>query len=175
VIGPDDASKERLLQIVKQRIPDAPLRGRVKVSLSGERGSLPIEYQARVDKSIARALAKIVFNYLAHIAGRDFVLDPAFNGIRTFIRDGCGKMRSFVSVKPGPMLTDAVPGVTRGHLVAVWWHQPLVSDEVRGAVSPFSGLVYEVRLCDRYSGVWRESRSGHCFDWKSRTIKPISP
>ena len=52
---------------------------------------LMVEITGTLDKELARAIAKIGFNYLAHVAGADFVLAEHFDQARAFIRDGEGE------------------------------------------------------------------------------------
>ena len=49
-------------------------------------GRAPLDLETRMDAAIFRCVAKIAFNYLAHVAGEGFVRDQAFDLIRNFIR-----------------------------------------------------------------------------------------
>ena len=57
--------------------------------LAGLRVTAEIEFT--FDKMIARAVAKIAFNYLAKTQGADFVLPQDFDSVRRFIRHSEGQ------------------------------------------------------------------------------------
>ena len=59
---------------------------------------MDVYVNSRIDPVVKRCIAKMVFNYLARVTGRTFVLLPAFNPIRAYIRHG---------TSPGYLLVDA--------------------------------------------------------------------
>jgi len=126
-----------------------------------------------IDSTILRALAKIAFNYLAFVAGREFVLSRDFNEIREFIRSGRRDHREFLVLNSAPILyEDQKCGirVTQGHLITIEWQRTVLISRI----SLFNLKTYIVRLCHNFSGIWRPIRSGHHFDIETKTVSELS-
>lgn len=119
----------------------------------------------KIDRTISRGICKVVFNYLAHpdVAGKEFVLNDDFDGIRKYIRFGDGAMGDFFQTGRSPILYEERQygkRLTSGHLITVDWRR----SDVVGQLRLFNMLTYVVTLCRRYSGIIRSIASGHCFD-----------
>lgn len=137
-----------------------------------------IQATIRLDSTIMRALSKITFNYLAAVAGSEFVLKPDFDMIREYIRyeKHCEHEKIFFSPNQPPVLSEerllykmGFKVKTRiGHIIVVQWDDS--KRDVVGRVSMFNRNVYAVRLCRSFAGIWREIRHGHYFDFKSKTV-----
>lgn len=160
---------DRLIRIVKERIPDfEPPPPRT------ERGmrQLQLEFTQVLDHALTRAYAKIAFNYLAYVAGPEFVLHGVFDPIRRFIRWSEGVPHDFVQVDDEPILAEEAPHrrLQRHHLLAVQWEGTTRhgQDWIHARVAPFNLLTYHVRLCSGFTGVWRDINSGHRFDLDAR-------
>ena len=139
---------------------------------------MDLDVQGAVDRTIARAIAKISFNYLAWYQGAEFVLRRDFDDIRTFIRHGEGEWTWFVEVSETPILMDDTTSVrhTRGHLITVGWAggaEGHVDGHLVGQVSLYNSMTYRVHLCHRFSGLWRDVASGHHYDLESRAVRPL--
>ncbi|MCX5869636.1 MAG: hypothetical protein NTY00_03160 [Deltaproteobacteria bacterium] len=135
-------------------------------------GSVLVESEVIIDRTIARALSKIAFNYLAYVAGSKIVLRDEFNGIRQFIRFDEGDLKKYFSVNVSPILHDNQKiqkfntQITQGHLINVEWHK----DAIVSKVSPFNSYTYAVLLCSNYNGIWYPIKSGHYFDLTTREV-----
>ena len=138
-------------------------------------GSVLVESEVTIDRTISRALSKIAFNYLAYIAGSKIVLRDEFNGIRQFIRFGEGDLKKYFAVNVSPILHDDQKiqkfkaKITQGHLVNVEWRKRAIVSKV----SPFNSYTYAVLLCSNYNGIWFPIKSGHHFDIETREVTKL--
>jgi len=139
------------------------------------RGSeVKIEILGTIDKIIFRGVAKIAFNYLAYILGREFALNSNFKGIRNFIKHGETNGFSYVLIQKTPILQNEKRfGVkeTRGHLITLGWDGYRFG--IISQVTLFNTIIYRVILCKRFSGLYREIASGHHFDIESREVSRL--
>jgi hypothetical protein len=137
-------------------------------------GQILVEVRGTIDKLIARAVAKIAFNYMAKHAGAEFALAPCFDPIRRFIRfdEGGDDWREFVRIISEPLLAEETEDlrVTRGHIVLLGWR---TLDTLQVRVSPYNSLAYEVTMTKAYPGVWRPLKVGHVFDWEHRIVHQL--
>ncbi len=172
LLAADENAYERLQALIRLRVPTFRVEGPMAPPPT-DNGELEVEIRATFDKPLARAIAKIGFNYLAHVVGAEFVLTAHFDGVRTFIRHGEGERPSFVMLQNQPILHNESSRyrITGGHLVVVEWHEGTTA--IRARVSPFNTMTYEVRLCPNFDGVWRPIESGHLFDWESGNVIPL--
>ncbi len=173
LLASDDASDQRLRALITQRVPTFRIEGPMPPPPT-ENSELEVEIQATLDKSLARAIAKIGFNYLAYVAGAEFVLAACFDRVRSFTRQGEGERSDFVRLRNEPILGNETRRyrMTEGHLAVVEWHDG--TSAIRARVSPFNAMTYEISLCRSFAGVWRPIESGHVFDWESHTVVPLS-
>jgi len=145
----------------------------VRQTKEGEK--VTVESNLVIDRVIFRGLSKIAFNYLALIAGKDLVLDSAFDQIRRFIRNDEGKSENFVAVNVPPILYEDQrlekfrAKVTQGHLIIVGWKEP----DLFSKVSLFNTTTYLIKLCQRFSGIWRPIKAGHHFNIKNRRVERL--
>lgn len=150
-------------------VPGLPQRGR---------GEIDLDIRWAVDSLIARATAKIGFNYLAYAQGAEFCLRSEFDPIRRFVREGTGEWKSFVDVSHEPILAQDHPQVrhTRGHLLTVGWGAG-ASGRLAGHLVPqvslFNEVTYRIHLCRRFEGIWRDIASGHHYDLEERRVEPL--
>jgi len=129
--------------------------------------------ETQIDEVILRCMAKIAFNYLAKTAGDEFVKKSDFDSIRSFIREGVRPKHDFVRISNYPILAyDSLTyRQTNGHLVTVNWSPD--GRDIVSQVSLFNHRVYRFRLARRFSGLWRNIRSGHHFSIEHRKIEPL--
>ena len=133
---------------------------------------VPVKTDITLDRTIMRGFCKIAFNYLAFVAGTDFVLSPEFNDIRRFIRFGEGDSNHFFGVNLPPILYDDQildkigAKVTEGHLIIVGWR----GAKVVSKLSLFNTQTFGVNLCQDFKGIWRPIKSGHHFDVKTKEV-----
>ena len=55
--------------------------------------TLPVEIEAEIDTTHKRALAKILMNFVAFYLGRDEALQPRWDFLRNYVRNGAGMAR----------------------------------------------------------------------------------
>lgn len=137
-------------------------------------GRVNAELEFTFDKVLARAVAKIGFNYLAKTQGTELALRPEFDAIRRFVRYSEGKPADFVQLGPGPVLRDTKGRRqdTRGHLVTVGWDPD--GRDIIARVCPFQHITYLVRLCANFGGVWRPIESAHLYDLKAKRAERLA-
>jgi hypothetical protein len=118
-------------------------------------------------------VAKIAFNFLAHLKGADFVLRPDFDPIRGYIRLDNAPRRAPVVVSKFPILhrDDAIYRQTNGHIIVLDWDK--AQEGIVSLVSLFNHLTYHVVLCERYSGVWHPLNAGRHFDVENLRISEV--
>lgn len=173
IVGLGQSGSEEMISMVRARIPRFRIDGSMPSPPTGVDGEITVAITATVNGLLTRSIAKIAFNYLSYISGADFVLDSAFNGIRRFIRYGEGNRRTFVSPRPQPIVVNdhIWYGSIRAHLITLDW--PARGQIIESSVSLFNETMYDVRLADRCSVLWRPIRSGHAFFWETGQINKL--
>ena len=171
----DDSGFERLRDLVRTLVPKFQEQGEVNLA-PPERfnGQIIVEVGGTIDKLIARAVAKIAFNYMAKHAGVGFALNSCFDPIRWFIRndEGGDDWRQFVQVVTKPLLAQETDDlrVTQGHIVLLGW--PTIY-ALQAYVSPYNSIAYQVTMTTSFAGLWRPIKVGHVFDWEHRVIHKL--
>jgi hypothetical protein len=167
-------ARDRLLQLLTDL--SVPLRQHkeTKGFPPFESGRLNAWLQVTFDGALARAVAKIGFNYFTKTQGVELALRPAFDPLRRFVRYDEGRPPDFVQFGPAPVLRDREgnPLPTRGHLVTVGWDADGV--DMLARVSPFQHIIYLVRLCERYPGVVWPFESAHLYDLTTRRAEHLA-
>jgi hypothetical protein len=139
-------------------------------------GKVKLEILATVDATIFRAIAKIAFNYVAYVHGKEFVLKSDFDAARNYIRFAkLPQWETIVQASPKPILFDDKVNLrqTSGHLITFDWN--LGGTGFLAQVSLFNSVTYRVALCPTYSGIWHDGmRVGHHFDIDEKTISPLA-
>lgn len=122
-----------------------------------------------IDEATWLAIAKIAFNYLAYTQPPGYVLHERFDPIRNFITYRLLD-RTMVRLLHRPILTDETYAYRAfdGHLVL--YHTE--NRSLRGLVSLYNSLTYEVMLCDDLMLHYRMN-SGHAFDLAERRVTPL--
>jgi hypothetical protein len=171
LLAEEKSELEPLMELLKSKGIDLSPKDRLlKEKDSGT--DVLVFTEITIDSTIFRALAKIAFNYLVFVAGREFVLSRDFNEIRDFIRNGRRDRREFFVVNSAPILyEDQKYGIqtTQGHLMTVGWQ----GADLICKISLFNFKTYIVRLCHNFSGIWRPIRSGHHFDIETKTVSEL--
>lgn len=134
-----------------------------------------VETKITLDRVLMRGICKIAFNYLAFVAGKDFVLSDNFNNIRRFIRyderDSC----EFLKVNESPILYDDQKlekfriKITQGHLIVLGYK----NDGIFSKLSLFNTLTYGIYLCKQFKGIYIPIKSGHRFDVDRNEVSPL--
>jgi hypothetical protein len=173
IIGLGQSGSEEMVSMVRARIPGFRIDGSMPSPPADADGEITVTITAAVHGLLARSIAKIAFNYLSYVSGSNFVLDSAFNDIRRFIRYGEGNWRTFVSPRAQPIVeNDRIwYGSIRAHLITIDW--PARGQIIESSASLFNETMYDVRLANRCSVLWRPIRSGHAFFWETGEIKKL--
>lgn len=129
--------------------------------------------EASLDHIIFRGVAKIAFNFLAHLRGAEFVLRSDFDSIREYVREGRTPRSAPVVVSTNAILhlEDGIYRPTNGHIMVLDWDK-----EQRGIVclaSLFNHQTYHIVLCESYSGVWHPLGAGRYFDVETLRITEV--
>jgi len=168
--GPTEGDRQRLRQkLLKLGIKVNAGELRV-MPLAGGGKRLGISISYNFDDRIPRCIAKIAFNYLAHLQGQNFVLAQDFDRIREYIRyPGSSDTNKSEIVF---IMNKRILSIPDGHSLAAAWSA--TGDKVVVNVSMFNTVEYTVFLCQRYRGIWREIAKGHHFSLKTGRISEIS-
>jgi hypothetical protein len=176
VMGPS-ADHARIVQRLKDVGVNFLQQGTFAGPLTDD-GSIWLEVGATVDQIIFRAVAKIAFNYMTHQHGADFALRSDFDDVRNYIRyqthPRWAARLPVVTPVADPILFDDTRQArqTNGHILTFDWSAGNTGFEAR--VSLFNTIIYRVRLCPEFSGIWSpDYRRGHHFDIEDRTIEPL--
>jgi hypothetical protein len=173
IIAPSAKVQDRLIDLLAQRGIQFRAEGEFAPP-NAETGEIEVYVNTRIDPIIKRCIAKMVFNYLARVTDREFVLLPAFDSVRAYIRHGASPGYLLVDADDTPILADDRRTLrqTDGHLVTVNWTPD--NRHVVGQLSLFNRARYRVNLARGFSGLWRPIRSGHHFDIDTRRISPLA-
>lgn len=137
-------------------------------------GEVTLMIGAVFDATIARAIAKISFNYLAYSLGPGYARYRDFDSIRRFIRYGEGEWRDLVASTDEPILAEDTRRVrtTRGHLLTLS-NGGGMAGPIVGSVSLYNDMTYRVALSARTPGVARRVRKGHHYNLRTLTVKRL--
>ncbi len=177
VLASDDAGLRRIRALVLARFPKYREDGQLDLPPPAlVDGKALVEIKSKVDRLLARAVAKISFNYMALHAGTHFALNASFDPIRRFIRfdEGPEDWRQFVQFLSKPLLAEETDEllVTRGHILILGWKD---LGTLTVTLSPYNSMAYEVTLARGFKGIWQPLKVGHVFDWEHHEILPLTP
>lgn len=135
-------------------------------------GGMWVEQVFRPTLHHRRALAKIVFNYLAYQHGAELAMQPRFNAIRDLVLRGVEPDYDYYSVDDAPAIQGDKQGGKRA-LIHILFVQMLKDGVgVEGMVSLYNRFRHGFRL-SRDPGPPIEPR-GHAFDFTNRQILPMT-
>jgi HNH endonuclease len=170
-LAPDEVSRERLIELVRESVQRLRIHEEFSLAphLDIRDEKVRIEVVATIDRTVAKAVSKIVLNYLTYHLGPQFVLDLSLDKIRRFIRFDEGDWREFVKVSSTPILAEETESVrvTRAHLMTIEWQGPWT---LVGSFAPYNWFTYGITLTQRYRGLWIPIRIGNAFDWENHEI-----
>jgi len=126
------------------------------------------------DTIIRRCVAKIAFNYLAHVLKEDtrLLLGEDFDAVRNFVRQGTLAEHTIVAAIGTPRLTKEgrQGSLVDGHMLEVGWSK---DKSILCNLSIFDAMTYQVALCRNYQGSWFALNSVHSFDLVTKTAKKL--
>ena len=170
LFGPDEAtaSMRRALEVQGVTLNYRPLA-------APETGVPELLEECTIPVLLRRAVSKIAFNYLAFRFGRELVLLPAFDPIRTYIRAGTELALPPVHVSHDlPFRTDR-PAEERPqvHFLAIDGHGS--HRNLLGAMTLFGYHGYTVVLAENFAGPWPELPLAHLYNVKTQMVTEMTP
>lgn len=138
-------------------------------------GEIQFQITAYIDQMLARALAKIVFNYFAYITNSALPLESRFNDVRNLVSTGSANWRQIVTPSNTAILANEASTGERalGHIVTVAW-DPAPSSPIRGSVALFNDVRYDVILTTDSPLIWQDIASGHFYNFATRQVLPLT-
>ncbi len=155
--------------------PNNYLREEALFKTPEDKKNIPVVIKSRIDRTIARGMAKIAFNYLACVTNNAFVLGADFERIRRFIRYDDGDFDEIFHADNRPIFRKEIElgkRILDGHIIVINWH----GDDLICSLAIFNRTVqitYYFRLSIRHSGIWIPISSGHWFDVAQNKIWPL--
>ena len=143
----DDANRDSTREMViliehaedKQRIVAALAKRGVPFNETREESAglearMPVEVQAVVSQFVFRTVAKIALNYLTYTLRKPTALNPAFDGVRWFVRYGLGSPMDFVQISDRRIMKgdDGTQPTILGHFVTLTRNQAQLWQAVLG-------------------------------------------
>jgi hypothetical protein len=174
VVGPSQDDVDRLTAKLKEMGIEFNERGTLPHPAAAD-GTILTRLASKIDETILRSVGKIAFNYVAYVQGADFTLRPDFDSFREWVRHGTLPSWEFPAVVVNtPILADDSIHwrQTNGHIITFDWNRH--GEGLFAQVSLFNDLNYKVLLCPKYSGLWQNLRTGHCFDLATHTISELN-
>jgi hypothetical protein len=141
-----------------------------------ENGVAKISVSAKYDDISRRLVAKIAFNFLAHLLGAPFVLKEEFNPVRRFIRYGEGVGAEFVTVDDRPILGEEQNSgrwrMTDAHVVTL---DRSTTNAILGHVSIYNMIHNKIVLCPSDPEIIDSGKipTGRLFCWDTSEILPL--
>lgn len=121
-----------------------------------------------------RCIAKISFNYLAVWCSAEILLNPAFDGVREYIKNGAGQFSDFLAVVDRPILgNEPTEGWRRKAHLLTLFRVPGRSAVV-GQVSLINLMTYKVLLGPEGVPEPALLDIGHLFDIDGRRISELN-
>ena len=170
---------EKLLSALRTKGVDIKTIKEEKLEIDKLGGLIPVSVKAKIDRTIARGICKILFNYLAKNLHKSIIMKDDFDPIRQYIRFDIGNQDDFFMAnnKPIPIQVFGTPGKPRwlpGHLMTA----DRQDQEIFGGLSIYGSIIkisYKVTFCGAYKGIWFPLTVGHYFDPIDRIITPLMP
>jgi hypothetical protein len=126
------------------------------------------------DTIIRRCVAKIAFNYLAHVLKEDtrLLLRKDFDAVRNFVSQGTLAEHTIVAAIGTPRLTkeSRKGSLVEGHMLELGWSK---DESILCNLSIFDAMTYQVALCRNYRGSWFALNSVHSFDLSTKEAKKL--
>lgn len=170
IVGTDTVAVERLMELARSRGIRLPEHATVSPTpAAASQAEIRVPVEGRIDTKTWRAIAKIAFNYLAFHEGASFVLHDRFEPIRKYIAGDCTD-HAMVRLLNRPILADETYlwRAFEGHLVVYQTE----GRSLRGKVSLYNSLTYEVMLCSDLE-LFLPLKRGHAFDPVQRRVSTL--
>jgi len=156
--GPADI--QRLLGKLKAVCPSYVHGGELTAPFSDD-GTVMLHSEHQMNRTVARCLSKIAFNYMAYMCGATFVLSKEFEDMREFIRNDVGDAENRVFLKHKAIIAQEIISGERGadgHVLTVEGRPKDRTIEVQVAL--FNSIPYRIPMGE-YMG--HAFAKGHYF------------
>jgi hypothetical protein len=167
-----DGDFQRLEKRLLSVCPAFESKGKLS-SPVGNDGQIGVKFINDFVTSTRRFLAKVAFNYLAWVRGAEFVLQPEFDPVRSFVRYATDSSNEIVYFNSRAILADEkLTGtqITDGHLVTVEGIPE--KHRIESRLSLFNSLKYTIVLSSEHQGLW--FAKGHHFDIHTREVSELA-
>lgn len=138
------------------------------------------ELRTVIDRTIARCMAKVAFNYLAwvvldRLGEPSWLMRDDFDQVRGFVRAAHGAAQPRMAVGDDPVVRGRF-GTARqeehgGHAVMVTWQR----GDIVARVSLFYAFSWGIELARSFSGILWDLNSAHVWDIETRQVEQIRP
>jgi len=159
--GRNSEDNKRLVEKLKEVCPTFVYGGELSPPFSADRMVL-IHAEHQNNRTVARCLCKIAFNYMAFTCGETFALSREFDEMRAFIRDDVGSQSGRVFVKGKAIIAQEIISgerTTDGHVLTVEGRPMDRALEIQVAL--FNSIPYRIPMCRNYLG--HRFAKGHYF------------
>jgi len=133
------------------------------ISIVKESYKSQVTLEADFSNNYFRVYAKIAFNYLAHIKGKDFVLHPCFDSIRNWIASGGENTFANINTAIPVVSIISVPLPESSHVILIQAYK----NNLLATVFLYSGHAVIIALSTSFSQDFDELE-GYICDWKNR-------
>ena len=135
-----------------------------------------VKINVKIDSILRRVCAKTVFNYLCYSKGVEYVLNPCFDAVRKYIRNGEWSEDIWFLYSIGPVSFVELPNHT-AHVVGYMWYPENGFWTLCGCLTWFGDITYIFKLGKTAQAVQTfnklESTKMACFNNVDGTISVI--
>jgi len=170
--GKDEAENDKLVQNLIAVCPTF-IYGGTKEPPFNEDGKVMLHIEHQVNRTVAKCLCKIAFNYMALTCGEKFAISRENNDTREFIRNDAGDATGRVFIKHKPIIAqEIITGErgTEGHVLTVEGRSADRTLEVQLAL--FNAIPYRIPITREYIG--HQFAQGHHFNLHTGKVEELT-
>jgi hypothetical protein len=170
--GKDEAENDQLVEKLKTVCPTFIYGGKMEPPI-GENGKVMLHIEHPVNRTVARCLSKIAFNYMAFICGETFAISRENNDTREFVRNDLGSEFGRVIDRKKPIIAqEIITGQrgTDGHILAIEGRPADRTLEV--SITLFNSIHYRIPITREYIG--HGFARGHVFNPHTKKVEELS-
>lgn len=168
--GKDEAENAELVEKLKAVCPTFIYGGTMTPPI-GEDGKVKLHIEHGVNRTVARCLCKIAFNYMAFICGEKFAISRENNGTREFIRNDIGDEMGRVFDRQKPIIAQEIITGERGsdgHILAIEGKDRTLDVNM----TLFNSMHYRIPITNEYIG--HAFARGHHFNPHTKTVEEMA-
>jgi hypothetical protein len=170
--GRDEAENDGLVEKLKAVCPTFVYGGKMQPPIGAD-GKVMLHIEHYLNRTVARCLCKIAFNYMAHICGEKFAISRENNETREFIRNDVGDEVGRVFMRQKPIIAqEIIAGVrgTDGHILTIEGRPEDPTLEV--LVTLFNSNHYRIPITREYIG--HQFARGHHFNPYTQKVEELT-